>query len=149
VRYRAAATYHAGAQSAPATLASLQVVSNESMVDGQLRNKGYFSDILKLGTNTMLDDTGDGRALPQNTASGSLPLDTSGAQAFYQVPVTITIDPDVKHDVAIVIAINAFASVRWFDQESPVNVRNVLDANSQAHEPVRHFGVASLGITLE
>lgn len=148
VRYRVAATAHSGGISAAGEFDNLQVLSDGSMVDGTLRDHGYF-EYKFVTQNLSFPLSGTNAPTPEWSGSGGFSVKLENGQWAYYFPVTLPIDPDIATDVKVVLGVNMNESFRWQDQSLPDYAPGVFDATATSFEPVMRFGANSFAVTLE
>jgi hypothetical protein len=148
VRYRVSATGHLGSLTAPGEFDNMQVLSDGSRVDGELRDHGYFEYLFT--TNGMdFPLVGDDAPTPEWAGSGGFDVRFEDGEWAYYFPVNIPIYPDLASDITIVLTVNMSESFRWQDEDAAGYLEGVFDATPSTFEPVMRFGPNSLAITIE
>jgi len=77
-----------------------------------------------------------------------LVFDHAGDQDF-EVPIDLTVDAKLAHDLKVVFEVNMDHGFRWEDQDTAGFVKGVYDTTPTSFEPVRHFGANSFVVTYE
>ena len=148
VRYRIAARLHNGTAT-DGRYDNTEALSDNVLVDGTARAKGWFRSEFGIGDTTYATYDGANAPLPQLASGGGLSLETSGANSFYVFPMNLTIDPNEPKDQRIVCEINVHESFRWQDETKPDYTANVFDTTPTTYEPVMSFGASAFTLTLE
>lgn len=148
VRYRVAGTMHANGWHLPGEFDNLQVLSDGTMLDGQLRNHGYYEYVFVTG-NQEFPASGTNAPLPQGWDTGGFSVGFDDGEWSYSFPVELVVSPALAQDLAVVLEVNMFESFRWQDQELAGYQPGVLDSTPLASEPVIHFGANDFWLTVE
>jgi len=143
LRYRVEATMHAAGRDLPGVFDNVQVLSDGTEIDGEIRDRGWFRYVFQVAGMSFPIEGDDGAPVP--TAPIGAPMETSiaGGSTRLLFPVHIVIDPSWPDDVHEVIEFNVFESFRWEDQEGDGYAVGVFDTTPVAYEPVRRFGANS------
>lgn len=149
VRYRIAATAHMGMISAPGTFDNMQVMSDGSMVDGMLRDAGYFEYEFTTASGLAFPLTGNDAPSPEWTGGGGFDVAFENGEWAYYFPVNLPIPEDLSGSHAVVLTVNMHESFRWQDQPMQGYVDGVFDATATSFEPVMRFGPSSFALTVE
>lgn len=149
VRYRVAATAHMGNLSAVGEFDNMQVMSNGSMVDGMLRDAGYFEYEFKTASGLSFPLTGTNAPTPTWIAGGGFSVKFENGEWAYYFPVSLPIPQDLTGSHRVVLTVNMHESFRWQDQSMQDYVDGVFDATATSYEPVQRFGPNSYGIVIE
>lgn len=147
VRYVVAATMHAQGQIVPGAFSNLQILSDESSVDGATFRKGHYAFAFEAGGTVLGRQTGENGPLPETPSSGGITLDTSGPESAYVFPVDVVVDPTIEKDVQIVFELGTHESFRWRDEASAGYRSGVFDVTPTAFEPVMSFGARSFRVS--
>jgi hypothetical protein len=147
VRYRIAATMHYMGFVVPGEFDNMQVLSDQSLVDGQLRDAGYY-EYVYTGASQMFPASGDDAPVPEWDSGGFSVRFEDGEWAYY-FPVNLPVNPDLPVDIAVVLDVNMHESFRWMDQTMPNYMTGVLDVTPTTFEPVMKFGANSFGVAVE
>jgi len=147
VRYTIAARMHAMGVSVDGRYENVQALSQGVVVDGASRDKGWFRYAFVGGGVPYGALEGADAPLPAVPAAGGMGLDTSGPQAFYVFPVSLTIDPTVPDDLRVTCEVNVWKSFRWLDQSTFGFTAGVYDTTPVSYEPVMSFGASAFHLT--
>ena len=145
VRYQIASTMHEGGMNLPGTFDNVQVLSDGTLLDGTVRNHGYFEFLFKTGGQSF-PSTGTNAPLPEWTGVGGFPVIFEKGQWAYQFPTNLVVDPDSNADFTLTFLSNMNESYRWADQDAPGYGKGVFDSTSTSFEPVKQFGANSFEI---
>lgn len=149
VRYRIAARLHNGGFATDGTYDNLEALSDNAIIDGAARKKGWFRSSFSVGPTTYGTTESDGAPLPALPQSGGMKLETSGAESFYVFPLKIALDPTYGSDMRLVVEVNVHESFRWIDQATPGYASKVFDTTPTTYEPVMSFGASAFQVTYE
>lgn len=148
VRYRVAATMHAAGMGMPGEFHNVQVLSDGTSLDGQLRNHGYYEYTFVTGGQDF-HSSGANAPLPSGWDTGGFSVSFENGEWAYSFPVFLPLTPEISSDIDMVLEANMFESFRWTDQDEPGYLPGVLDSTPIASEPVVHFGANDYWMTLE
>jgi hypothetical protein len=148
VRYRVAATMHAMGLVVPGFFDNVQVMSDGTLLDGQLRDAGYFEYTFE-GGGQSFPASGDDAPVPEYTSSGGFEVVRENGEWAYYFPVSLVVTPNITEDVQVVLSVNMHESYRWQDQTSPGYMSGVFDVTPTSFEPVLQFGANSFALTIE
>ncbi|MBW2455201.1 MAG: hypothetical protein JRI68_11855 [Deltaproteobacteria bacterium] len=148
VRYEVASTMHVNGQSLPGTFDNLQVLSDGTLVEGQLRNHGYYEYVFSTG-NVDFPISGDDAPVPEWSETGGFSTKLENGEWSYYFPVELVLTPEVTEDIDIVLDVNMHESFRWQDQSEPGFAPDVFDTVPTAFEPVKRFGANDFALSLE
>jgi len=148
VRYRVSSTMHTNGLSLPGEFDNMQVLSDGTLLDGQVRNHGYYEYVFLTG-GQQFPTSGNNAPLPQGWNTGGFSVGVESGEWAYSFPVDLALTPDLAADLDVVLEVNMFESFRWQDQDQPGYAPGVFDTNPIVSEPVVHFGANSYWLTLE
>lgn len=148
VRYRVAATVHYMGFHVPGEFNNLQVLSDGSLVDGTLRDAGYYEYVFE--ANSMeFPTSGTNAPIPEFTGGGFSVVFENGEWAYY-FPVSLPITPDITTSYTVAFGVNMHESFRWEDQTVANYTASIFDVTPPASfEPVKKFGANSFSLTIE
>jgi len=148
VRYRVAAMVHTMGLSVPGSFDNVQVMSDGTLIDGQLRDAGYFEYTFEGGGQTF-PMTGNDAPVPEYTSSGGFEVVRENGEWAYYFPVSLVVSPNLTEDLSVVLSVNMHESYRWQDQSSPGYQAGVFDVTPTSFEPVLRFGANSFALGAE
>ncbi len=148
VRYRIAATLHYQGLDLPGELDNVQVLSNGTMLDGVLRQAGWYEYVFVTGGQEF-PATGDDAPVPEWSNTGGFSVTVEDGAWTYQFPVLLPLSPDVTEDVDVVLEVNMFESFRWRDLDEPDYAPGVFDTTDTTFEPVLRFGANGYSVYTE
>ncbi len=148
VRYRVSANMHQNGMVLPGEFDNLQVLSDGTMLDGTLRDHGYYEYTFITGGQDYTQ-TGSNAPLPQVWDTGGYTVGFENGEWFYSFPVLLVVPADIDHDLTVVHEVNMFESFRWEDQDEPSYQPGVFDSTAIVSEPVEHFGANSFWVTVD
>lgn len=148
VRYRVEATLHANSVVAPGVFDNLQVMSDGTLLDGVLRDAGYFEYVFEVGPQSY-PRSGDDAPVPEYLGGGGFAVVREGGEWAYYFPLELVVEPDVAHDVDVIMDVNMHESFRWQDDDLAGYVDGVLDTTPLASEPVVRFGANSHDVLVQ
>jgi hypothetical protein len=147
VRYQVDATVHALNTAVPGTFDNLQVLSDNTTLDGQVRASGYYSFSFLVGSQTYGPTTGNGGPLPQTTGAG-ITLSIKGGVASYGFPINLTVAPPAV-DMDITLEANTHEDFRWEDDPQAGYAPKILDVTPpSSFETVEQFGPNALSVSI-
>lgn len=147
-RYEVAGTMHNGALSAPGTFQNFQVLSDGTLVDGTVRDAGYYEYVF--ATNGMSFPTsGTNAPTPEYEGTGGFSVRVEDGEYAFYFPVNLPVDPSVPTDLAVVLDVNVHEAFRWQDQDQAGYEVGVFDTTPTSFEPVMQLGANSFALTLE
>jgi len=147
VRYQVDATVHALNTAVPGTFDNLQVLSDNTTLDGQVRASGYYSFSFLVGSQTYGPTTGNGGPLPQTTGAG-ITLSIKGGVASYGFPINLTVAPPAV-DMDITLEANTHEDFRWEDDPQAGYAPKILDVTPpSSFETVKQFGPNALSVSI-
>ena len=139
-RYRVAATGHGGFAATPGVLDNLVVMSDRALVDGVLRDGGYYESTFTGPQGAPVRTVGDDYHVPEWSP-------TAGAQAFVEegewavyFPVLLTVHALPDRDATLAIDVNLDHAFRWVDLPLPTYRPGAFDVTPSWYEPVIRFG---------
>ncbi|MBI4951057.1 MAG: hypothetical protein HY908_03425 [Myxococcales bacterium] len=139
VRYGVAATMHANGLVLPGTFDNVQVMSDQTLLDGTLRDAGYYEYVFHTAGQSF-PQSGDTAPVPAYLGSGGFEVKIENGEWAFYFPVSLTVDPGITSDVDMVLDVNMHASFRWQDQVVQGYEAGVFDTTPLASEPVVRFG---------
>ena len=139
-RYRINGTLHDAGKDMPGFFDDLMVMSDGTMVDGTLRNTGYFSFAFESQAGDKKQFTGDDALVAgYSTTAGAVGVVEAGEWAVY-FPAKLTIPAQIADGSVLTINVNMFESFRWKDSTDDGFLPGVFDATATSHELVERFG---------
>ncbi len=148
VKYRVDATVHYNSLNIPGEFDNLQVLSDGSLVEGTLRDAGYYEYVFDTGT-MQFPTSGSNAPIPEFTGGGFSVVFENGEWAYY-FPVTLPVTPDITSSYSVIFGVNMHESFRWEDQTMTDYTAGVFDVTPPASfEPVKKFGANSFSLTIE
>lgn len=148
VRYRIEATMHNLGLHLPGEFDNLQVLSDDTLIDGELRQAGYYEYEFSTAGQTF-PTSGENAPVPEWSETGGFSVKFEDGEWAYYFPVFLPLTPDVPEDVDVVLEVNMFESFRWQDQELPDYAPGVFDTTATSFEPVLRFGANSFQVFTE
>jgi hypothetical protein len=148
VRYRVTSTMHASGLDLPGEFDNLQVLSDGTLIDGRLRDHGYFEYEFEAGTQTF-PLSGNDAPVPEWSGVGGFSVELEDGEWAYYFPVNLPVDPDLDTDVKVVLLVNMHESFRWTDEDSADFTAGVFDTTPTTFEPVLKFGANSFELAIE
>ena len=149
-RYRIDATIHVGGLVVPGEFENVQVLTDDTRVDGVSRPQGWFRYIFRAaGREFPLE--GLNAPLPTSPDTGGFRLVVQGGEAYYDYPIDVTIHeiPPGSADLRLVLEVNMDHSFRWEDLALPGYTAGTFDSTPAGSEPVRRFGANHMSIGRE
>ncbi len=147
-RYQVASVLHVSGLHLLGEYDCLQVLSDDTLLDGTLRDHGYFEYVFSSGS-WQFPVTGDDAPVPAWSETGGFSAGFEGGEWAYTFAVNLPLTPHVPSDVAIVLEVNMHQSFRWQDQDEPGYQPEVFDTHPFGMEPVMRFGANAYWIYLE
>ncbi len=148
VRYAVKATMHASGYHLPGEFHNLQVLSDDTLLDGIVRNHGYYEYLFKTA-GMEFPASGTDAPVPEASEMGGFSITVEEGQWGYNFPVTLVISHSVAQDQDIILEVNMYQSFRWQDQEGVGYKDEVFDTTPVISEPVKRFGANSHLVYLE
>lgn len=148
VKYRVAATMHYMGFVIPGEFDNMQVMSDGTLVDGQLRDAGYYEYTFN-GANQSVPVSGNDAPVPEYDGGGGFSVVFENGEWAYYFPVNLPVTPSISEDVRVVLAVNMHESFRWQDQAMPEYMTGVFDVTPTTFEPVLRFGANSFSLVIE
>ncbi len=148
VRYRVAATLHYSGFIIPGEFDNLQVLSDQSLVDGQLRDAGYYEYVYTGGMQSF-PTSGSDAPIPEWESTGGFSVVFENGEWAYYFPVNLPVNPTLPTDVSVVLGVNMHESFRWQDQAMPNYAEGIFDVTPVSYEPVMKFGANGFTVTVE
>ncbi|MBI5537437.1 MAG: hypothetical protein HY898_32235 [Deltaproteobacteria bacterium] len=138
-RYRVYSTMHAQGSAYPGDFNCVQVLSDNTSIDGVERALGWYRYIFEFGGQSYPQEGADA-PLPTSPTTGGFTMITIGGQTYYDFPIVLDVPASVDHDMHVGLKVNMFESFRWEDQNQPGYAPAVYDTTPTSFEPVRRFG---------
>ncbi len=148
VHYRVASTMHAGGQAWAGEFDNLQVLSDGTTIDGQVRNHGFCEYVFSTG-GTEFPISGTDAPVPEWSETGGFSAKLEEGEWGYYFPIELVVTPEVTSDIDIVLEVNMHESFRWQDQDELGFAAGVFDTVPTAFEPVMRFGANDFALSLE
>jgi len=148
VRYRVASTMHANGFDLPGEFDNLQVLSDGTLIDGQMRDHGYFEYEFEGGAQSF-PLSGTDAPVPAWSGAGGFSVEFEDGEWAYYFPVNLPVNPDLDSDVAVIFVVNMHESFRWSDESAPDFSAGVFDTTPSTFEPVMRFGANSFALAIE
>ena len=149
VKFTVAGTYHTSGVPVAGQFADTISLSAGTLLDGALRDQGWWTDTFLVGSTAEGTATGEGAAYGQPGSASGIHLDTTHATAAYVFPVSLVVDPQVGHDVTILFTLNTYEDFHWEDETQTGYKAGVFDVSYGAFEPVTQLGANSFSVTME
>jgi len=139
-RFRVDGAYHDAGKDMTGVFDDVLVMTDGTMLDGTMRNAGYFRYVFESSQGDKQEFTGDnGMIAPYSTTAGAVAVVEQGQWAVY-FPVQVTVPAQLPSGSALNINVNMFESFRWKDMSGPGFQDGVFDATSISYELVERFG---------
>ena len=139
-RYRVAATGHGGLAPTPGVLDNLVVMSDGTLVDGVLRDGGYYESAFTGPRAAPVRAVGSDYHVPEwSTTAGAQAFVEDGEWAVY-FPVLLTVHGVPDRDATLAIDVNLDHAFRWVDLPLPTYRPGAFDVTPSWYEPVVRFG---------
>ncbi|MFO0553846.1 MAG: hypothetical protein U0271_36020 [Polyangiaceae bacterium] len=148
VRYDVAATLHNGALMLAGTFDNLQVLSDASLVDGTVRDAGYYEYVFHTGGSSF-PTSGSNAPIPEWQSAGGFSVRFENGEWAYYFPVSLPLDPNLAQDASVTFEVNMHESFRWQDQALTDYATGVFDVTPTSFEPVMQFGANSFAVTVD
>jgi len=148
VRYRVASTLHNGGLNLSGEFDNMQVLSDGSRVDGELRDSGYYEYVFE-AAGMEFPTSGTGAAVPEYSVAGGFSVKFEEGEWAYYFPVNLPVTADLTEDIDVVMQVNMFESFRWVDQDEPEFAAGVFDTTATTFEPVLRFGANQFDVLVE
>ena len=148
VKYDVAATMHYMGLTIPGNFDNMQVMSDGTLVDGTLRDAGYYEYTFN-GANQSFPVSGTNAPVPEYDAGGGFNVVFEDGEWAYYFPVNLPVDPSLETDVSVILSVNMHESFRWQDQPTAGYATGVFDVTPTTFEPVLRFGANTFSLSLE
>ena len=148
-RFKVAATMHASGQTIPGDYSDVEVLTDNTMLDGKVQNQGHYVYTFEVGGNAEGTLTGEDLITPVDDVGGGLTLVTSGHEVDYVFGINVIINPALATDANVVMLVNTYQNFRWQDQSMAGYQTGVFDTTPSTYEPVMSFGANSFSLGLE
>lgn len=143
LRYQVRSTMHSLGFAVPGEFDNVQVLASDTLLDGQLRQKGYYRYTFRSPQTGPVSVEGADAPIPATTGLGGISLEAESDAFFYVVPVDLTIDTGVSHDLHAIYELNTHENFRWRDESTAGYAAGVYDTTPASFEPVVSFGANS------
>jgi len=148
VKYEVAATIHTNGLDLPGKFDNLQVLSDDSNVDGDTFDAGHY-EYLFTTSGQSFPQSGENAPIPEWSGVGGFQVVSEGGEWAYYFPVTLPIDPTLETPLRVDLAVNMHESFRWQDQTMTGFTTGVFDTTTTTFEPVKQFGANSFELTVQ
>jgi hypothetical protein len=148
VKYKIDATMHYMGFDIPGEFDNMQVMTDGSLVDGQLRDAGYY-EYTFMGANMTVPVSGNDAPVPEYDAGGGFTVVFEGGEWAYYFPVNLPVNPNIAADVSVILDVNMHESFRWQDETMPAYMTGVFDVTPNSFESVLRFGANSFAVALQ
>lgn len=148
VRYRVASTMHANGLDLPGEFDNMQVLSDGTLVDGEVRDSGYYEYVFSTA-GMDFPTTGSNAPVPEYSVTGGFSVVFEDGEWAYYFPVNLPVTEDLTSDVDVILQVNMFESFRWSDQDEPGFEPGVFDTTPTTFEPVLRFGANQFDVVVE
>lgn len=148
-RFKVGATMHSNGMTVPGDYSDVEVLTDATMVDGNLQNQGHYSFTFEVGGTAYGTLTGEDLVTPVDLAGGGLALVTQNHTASYVFPVNVIVDPALGSTTKVVMVVNTYQNFRWQDQSMAGYQAGVFDTTPTTYETVTSFGANSLTLGVE
>lgn len=139
-RFEVAATLHEGLAANAGTLSCLAVMGDDTLVDGHVRDAGYYHATFAAPNQTPTSFEGTTFPIPAlSTTAGAVGVVEDGQWVVY-FPIDLVWDAGVTSDLTLTITVNMHESFRWTDLLIPGYLPQVFDLTALSYEPVIRFG---------
>lgn len=143
VRYAVRSTMHSLGFAVPGEFENVQVLANDTVLDGQVRPKGYYRYTFRSPQTGPVSVEGTDAPVPLTTGLGGISLEARADGLSYVVPVDLSIDTAVSYDLHAIYEVNTHENFRWRDEAMPGYAAGVYDTTPTSFEPVVSFGANS------
>jgi hypothetical protein len=149
MRYQIAATAHAMGMHVPGTFDNVQVLSDETEVDGAVHDRGWYRFVFSTAGYSFPLEGDTGAPDPTGPTGSPIEVVVEDGETVLYFPIDITVEHDVPGDVHQIIEFNVHESFRWEDQEGAGYAEGVFDVTPAGTELVRRFGANTYRIYRE
>jgi hypothetical protein len=148
-KFKVGATMHANGTSVAGDYSDLEVLTDNTSVDGQTFNQGHYSYTFEVGSTQYGTLTGENLVTPVDNSGGGLTLVTMGEEVDYVFAVNLQPNPSITQTVKVILNVNTYQNFRWQDQNMTGYATGVFDTTPSTYEPVMSFGANSFSISVE
>jgi hypothetical protein len=148
VKYEVAATLHTSGLDLPGKFDNLQVLSDDTTVDGNTYDAGHYEYVFTTG-GMSYPTSGENAPVPEWSGVGGFEVVSEGGEWAYYFPVSLPVDPTLNTNLRIDLAVNMHESFRWQDETMTGYVDGVFDTTTTTFEPVKQFGANSFALTVK
>lgn len=149
LRFTVDATIHAMGIAAAGEIEAIQVLSDGTELDGQVRDRGWWRYVFHWAGMQFPAGGETGAPVAQPPPGGAIEVVVEGDETAVYFPASVLVDPTVQNDVTAALEVNVHESFRWEDQELPGYASGVFDAAPPELEPIRQLGVNSYTLHFE
>jgi hypothetical protein len=146
-RFTIDGTMHVGAAATPGTFDDVLVMSNGTLLDGTLRDAGFYDYVFDAGGQKTAFTGANAAIAGYSTTAGARGVVESGEWAVY-FPVALMLPANVAPGSTLTIDVNMYESFRWTDLALAGFTAGVFDTTTTSYEPVVRFGGNSFVATL-
>jgi hypothetical protein len=147
VQYSVAATVHTDGLSVPGTFHNVEVLSNDTVIDGSSYAAGHSTFTFVVGSQTYGPVTEMLAPVPMSAGLG-ITLSVVDGQAAYGFPMSLDVAPP-DGETALTMLANTNEDFRWMDQNKTGYAPGVFDVSPPtSFEPVEQFGANSLTLSV-
>jgi len=146
-RYQVEALLHDGLTTEPGVVDSVLVMSDDTRLDGTVRNAGHFDFRFEGDATTFAYDGVGWPVPPYSTTAGATAIVEDGEWAVY-FPIDLQVPDGVAPGSELVITVNMDHSFRWTDLLALGYESDVFDVTRLSYEPVLRFGGNSFELDL-
>ena len=141
VRYGITATMHAEGLNVPGEFDNVQVLSDNTEVDGVVHDRGWFRFVFEaMGLSFPLEGTEGAPIVPSWPTGAPIEAVIEEGEMVLYYPINIDVDHRAPEDVHQIIEFNVHESFRWEDLDQPGYTEGVFDVTPTSFEPVYRFG---------
>jgi hypothetical protein len=148
-KFKVGATMHSNGTAVPGDYSDLEVLTDNTSVDGQTFNQGHYSYTFEVGGTSYGTLTGENLVTPVDNTGGGLSLVTMGKEVDYVFAVNLQPNPNITQKTKVVLNVNTYQNFRWQDQAMSGYTTGVFDTTPSTYEPVMSFGANSFSISVE
>ena len=148
VKYSVDATMHNAGFVVPGRFDNMQVLSDGSLVDGELYDAGHYEYTFVAG-GMSFPATGENAPIPEWQSSGGFSVVFENGEWAYYFPVSLPTSPALPADMNVILEVNMHESFRWSDQQAPNYEPGVFDVTPTSFEPVQKFGANAFSVYAE
>lgn len=142
LRFTVDATVHVDALDVAGEVAAVQVLADDTELDGDTHDRGWWRWVFSAGAGGRFPVGGDtGSPIETLPAGGPLEMAVENGETVVYFDVSVLVDPGVEADVDVALRLNVHESFRWEDlARDPAYAEGVFDARPPGFEPIRRLG---------